>query len=306
MKHSVLQQRLANCLLLEKAQKLVTECFTGNSNRHRTSFPFDQRESLPERHSISRARRQIFLRIAPGTTRSRGASRGTSEQIKMAAGPVSRILSAVAGRTIIPLGHALLRGSSDLPGGCGAPSRHAFRRRCKFLPWTARQSRTCSGGENPSLFGLAPCGVCHARCITAAAVRSYRTFSPLPRRRSKPVSDDGFTTTTGRYIFCGTFRRTVPPILARGPSRTLSGTLLCGVRTFLCLATATVRSGSQRFNYSALHCDYRRNRPASQDQADQAFASGRGASANAYTSSATPISKGIRPIRYAGSSCSTP
>jgi hypothetical protein len=37
----------------------------------------------------------------------------------------------------------------------------------------------------------------------------------------------------GRYIFCGTFRRTIPPIKARGPSRTLSGTLLCGVRTFL-------------------------------------------------------------------------
>ena len=34
-----------------------------------------------------------------------------------AAGPVSRILSAVASRTTIPLGHALLRGSSDLPGG---------------------------------------------------------------------------------------------------------------------------------------------------------------------------------------------
>ena len=38
----------------------------------------------------------------------------------------------------------------------------------------------------PSLFGLAPCGVCPARGIAAAAVRSYRTFSPLPRRRSKP------------------------------------------------------------------------------------------------------------------------
>src|SRR5205814_9654793 len=38
-----------------------------------------------------------------------------------------------------------------------------------------------SGGETPSLFGLAPCGVCPARSITAAAVRSYRTFSPLPR-----------------------------------------------------------------------------------------------------------------------------
>jgi hypothetical protein len=37
------------------------------------------------------------------------------------------------------------------------------------------------GSERPSLFGLAPCGVCHARLITDAAVRSYRTFSPLPR-----------------------------------------------------------------------------------------------------------------------------
>jgi len=33
----------------------------------------------------------------------------------------------------------------------------------------------------PFLFGLAPCGVCHAPRITARAVRSYRTFSPLPR-----------------------------------------------------------------------------------------------------------------------------
>src|ERR1019366_8071345 len=37
----------------------------------------------------------------------------------------------------------------------------------------------------------------------------------------------------GRYVFCGTFRRTVPPIKARVPSRMLYGTLLCGVRTFL-------------------------------------------------------------------------
>src|ERR1700685_3801491 len=51
----------------------------------------------------------------------------------MAAGPVSRILSAVAGRTIIPLGHTLLRGSSDLPGGCGAPRRHASPSEPKLL-----------------------------------------------------------------------------------------------------------------------------------------------------------------------------
>ena len=34
----------------------------------------------------------------------------------------------------------------------------------------------------PSLFGLAPCGVYPASDVTAEAVRSYRTFSPLPRR----------------------------------------------------------------------------------------------------------------------------
>ncbi len=35
--------------------------------------------------------------------------------------------------------------------------------------------------RNPPLFGLAPCGVCPATVITDGAVRSYRTFSPLPR-----------------------------------------------------------------------------------------------------------------------------
>ena len=69
--------------------------------------------------------------------------------------------------TVIPLGRALLRGSSDLPEG-----------------WTHRAG-TCpaiADSGTPFLFGLAPCGVCPARAITGAAVRSYRTFSPLPRR----------------------------------------------------------------------------------------------------------------------------
>jgi hypothetical protein len=34
----------------------------------------------------------------------------------------------------------------------------------------------------PSLFGLAPCGVYPASGVTVEAVRSYRTFSPLPLR----------------------------------------------------------------------------------------------------------------------------
>jgi len=67
--------------------------------------------------------------------------------------------------TAIPLGRASLRGSSDLPEG--------LTHRAGTCPWPKSQTS--------SLFGLAPCGVCLARDITAAAVRSYRTFSPLPR-----------------------------------------------------------------------------------------------------------------------------
>ena len=36
--------------------------------------------------------------------------------------------------------------------------------------------------ERPSLFGLAPGGVCPAAAVTSDAVRSYRTFSPLPAK----------------------------------------------------------------------------------------------------------------------------
>src|SRR6201989_1208364 len=36
------------------------------------------------------------------------------------------------------------------------------------------------GPHLPSLFGFAPGGVCHAGSVAGAAVRSYRTFSPLP------------------------------------------------------------------------------------------------------------------------------
>ena len=71
---------------------------------------------------------------------------------------------------VIPLGPPLLTGSSDLPGsqaGRAAPS---------------------------PLFGLAPRGVYPAGGITPAAVRSYRTISPLPSVSGR------------RYIFCGTFR----------------------------------------------------------------------------------------------------
>src|SRR5208283_2717695 len=106
--------------------------------------------------------------------------------VHSAKGPISRILSCA----VIPLGAALPRTLiSDLPGGFGhcmeqppltrsVPAGAALRCRAGAV------HESCSGLAHPSLFGLAPCGVYPATGITAEAVRSYRTISPLPRRWS--------------------------------------------------------------------------------------------------------------------------
>ncbi|QXX76362.1 hypothetical protein MHY1_03202 [Methylovirgula sp. HY1] len=51
------------------------------------------------------------------------------------------------------------------------PTRAAIRRRTCDLP---------EGKPRAPLFGLAPGGACRAAPVTSRAVRSYRTFSPLP------------------------------------------------------------------------------------------------------------------------------
>ena len=65
-----------------------------------------------------------------------------------------------------------------------------------------------------SLFGLAPCGVLPATDLTAGAVRSYRTFSPLLafalRASAKQASwacraGEREAREGGRYLFCATF-----------------------------------------------------------------------------------------------------
>ena len=88
----------------------------------------------------------------------------------------------------------------------------------------------------PLLLGLAPGGVCPAAAVAGAAVRSYRTISPLPRPKAR------------RYIFCGTFRQ------AFRPARPLAGTLPCGDRTFLSPKGATTRPAASRFLLS--HFDW--------------------------------------------------
>ena len=63
--------------------------------------------------------------------------------------------------TVIPLGRTLPFASSNQPGRLG-------------------RSGPCTLPCAPSLFGLAPGGVCRAASVTRRAVRSYRTLSPLP------------------------------------------------------------------------------------------------------------------------------
>ncbi len=142
------------------------------------------------------------------------------------AGPVSRILYGVAaadGHSSRPsIAGRLQRPTRRL----SAPSRHALKTACAvsiFLPiWSC------------SVWGL-PCPVHY--CPGGALLPHLFTLTSSLRSR--------------RYVFCGTFRRT----RLNAPSRTLSGTLLCGVRTFLSLPaqpeenssvrtkTATIQSG---------------------------------------------------------------
>jgi hypothetical protein len=72
----------------------------------------------------------------------------------------------------------------------------------------------CSERVPPSLFGLAPCGVYPAFGVAVEAVRSYRTFSPLPRGLAvqacalsvRPLAARNPKIALGvrRYILCGT------------------------------------------------------------------------------------------------------
>jgi hypothetical protein len=90
-----------------------------------------------------------------------------------------------------------------------------------------------------------PIALLRRRCALTAPFHPYPAVVAMASR----VLNEALTTTAGRYVFCGTFRRTdLTPF-----SRTLSGTLLCGVRTFLSLRPktqeATVRSGCLDVHY---------------------------------------------------------
>ena len=62
----------------------------------------------------------------------------------------------------------------------GYSSRMTVASHLKQPTRTSVQDRTCCTRQRVSLHGLAPDGVYHARSVASSAVRSYRTFSPLP------------------------------------------------------------------------------------------------------------------------------
>ena len=120
---------------------------------------------------------------------------------------LARLTASSLRMTIIPLAPPLLAGSSGLPGSLGRAVR-----------WTP-----CNQSARASLFGLAPCGVLPATRVATSAVRSYRTFSPLPGRPCDLPS---------AVCFLCHFPSSCP-------DRVLPGALPCGVRTFLPPSLAT-------------------------------------------------------------------
>ena len=120
--------------------------------------------------------------------------------------PISRVLwGASRPLTAIPLGLGLLQGSSHLPA-------------------------SSAGHVIACLFGVAPGGGCLAVRVTANAVRSYRTFSPLPDPPSIRWPS----------AVCSLW-----PCSSPHGGRSLAVTLPYGARTFLSVPKSTQRLSGQ-------------------------------------------------------------
>ena len=111
------------------------------------------------------------------------------------------------------------------PFVCAADTRNPFRFR-----------ETWSGPLRDSLFGLAPDGVFRAASLALRAVRSYRTFSPLPAPLAKRRRFDFLWHCPSKSL--STFR----PRVSQPNEPELRGIAPFGVRTFL--PRPAVRDGS--------------------------------------------------------------
>ena len=122
--------------------------------------------------------------------------------------PVMRVLTGFWVDEIRPKdgGLQVFVRSADSPPGPAAPeSEVPFNPREQFsglIPFLALVGASSglpwNSGEQPSsvpIHGLAPNGVCRAAVVTAGAVGSYPTVSPLPRSLAR----------SRRFVFCCTF-----------------------------------------------------------------------------------------------------
>ncbi len=150
-------------------------------------------------HPISVGLRRTFRAFRPGTKNPRLAAprafrpaprRGVGRrQQKTTSRPVSRVL----------FGELPLRDGHSSGTHVAMRLKQSTRVAGLKMGSTARVNPPV----RPPLFDLAPGGVCPAANVTARAVRSYRTVSPLPRQSCR--SSDG-----GRFVFCGTVPRVAP------------------------------------------------------------------------------------------------
>jgi len=108
--------------------------------------------------------------------------------------------------------------SSNLPG------RRAWHRPAELSLFSEHPAL-------PSLFGFAPGVVCHAVSVAGPAVRSYRTFSPLPAEAPKGKG--------WRFVLCGTFPGVTPAGCYPAP-------YVDGARTFLPRSLSTIAGAAVR------------------------------------------------------------
>jgi hypothetical protein len=99
-----------------------------------------------------------------------GARRGSAERpYSRVSRPISRVLDGTR-ETRMRDGHS-----------SGTPVTRRLKQPTRTAGSGHHPEAVLAHGFAPSLFGLAPGGVCHAAAVTVGAVRSYRTFSPLPQ-----------------------------------------------------------------------------------------------------------------------------
>ena len=90
----------------------------------------------------------------------------------------------------------------------------------------------------PSLFGFAPGVVCHAASVAGGAVRSYRTFSPLPRFASQASRGGSFSVALSLGLF--------PLALRQNPAGCYPAPYVDGARTFLPRSLSAVAGAAVR------------------------------------------------------------